>query len=357
MYNKPQTKPMLMPIINESSTAILIGGFQENIARELEVDDPNRFIELLKFLDGTQDKDSICDKFSMDDHEFQDLMTDLHQNGIIQENNPNIVGFHGDEECLFSRNINFFSWIDIDGVYYNYWETQKKLKNSKILLLGGGGTGSNCANSLARLGIGEITIVDIDKIELSNLNRQLFAFDDIGEYKSIALSNNLKKINPFIKTSPIVQKINTLNDLISLGDSFDLVVCCIDTPNNINSLVDDFAVFTGIPAVLGSYANTVITSSIFSKNSVRYKNVFLEGCSGYVAKSIHENEFWQWDNSAISPVVSISGCILTMLALYQLVGLGDVRHGVIHHMDMFNIHNNAFSYYIPENKKPDIKPD
>ena len=61
---------------------------------------------------------------------------------------------------------------------------QKKISNSKVLVIGVGGLGSPLAIYLARLGVGTIGIVDNDKIELSNLNRQIiYDTSEIGKYK------------------------------------------------------------------------------------------------------------------------------------------------------------------------------
>ena len=77
---------------------------------------------------------------------------------------------------------------------------QKKLLNSKVLIIGVGGLGSPIAIYLAALGIGNIWIIDKDKVEVSNLSRQIiFNNNDIKKNKSIAATKKLKKINPFIK--------------------------------------------------------------------------------------------------------------------------------------------------------------
>ena len=61
---------------------------------------------------------------------------------------------------------------------------QKKIKSSKVLILGMGGLGCPLSVYLANLGVGTIGIVDNDKVELSNLNRQIiYNLDDIGKYK------------------------------------------------------------------------------------------------------------------------------------------------------------------------------
>jgi molybdopterin/thiamine biosynthesis adenylyltransferase len=73
---------------------------------------------------------------------------------------------------------------------------QKKIKSSKVLILGMGGLGCPLAVYLASLGIGTIGIVDNDKVELSNLNRQIiFNSKDIGNYKVSVAKKKIKSIN------------------------------------------------------------------------------------------------------------------------------------------------------------------
>jgi len=78
----------------------------------------------------------------------------------------------------------------------------EKLKHSCVGIAGVGGLGSNVATALARVGVGKLVIADFDVVEPSNLNRQQYFIDQIGEYKVDALSNNLKRINPFINIVP-----------------------------------------------------------------------------------------------------------------------------------------------------------
>ena len=81
---------------------------------------------------------------------------------------------------------------------------QKKLLKSRVLIVGAGGLGSPVAIYLTALGIGKIGIIDNDKVEISNLNRQIiFSNYDIKKNKSLTAINNLKKLNPDIQTKII----------------------------------------------------------------------------------------------------------------------------------------------------------
>ena len=64
---------------------------------------------------------------------------------------------------------------------------QDKISNAQVAIAGLGGLGSNIAVSLARCGVGHILLVDFDKVDLSNINRQQYFYDQIGMYKTDAL--------------------------------------------------------------------------------------------------------------------------------------------------------------------------
>ena len=72
-----------------------------------------------------------------------------------------------------------------------------KIRAASIGIAGAGGLGSNAAVSLARVGIGTLVIADFDTVEISNLNRQQYFLQQIGENKVEALKTNLELINPF----------------------------------------------------------------------------------------------------------------------------------------------------------------
>ena len=87
----------------------------------------------------------------------------------------------------------------------------KKISSSKVFIVGAGGLGCPIADLLCRAGVGEIGIIDHDKISLSNLNRQtLFDTIDINKYK-VEVLKKAKKINPFIKVNIYKKKLRSEN--------------------------------------------------------------------------------------------------------------------------------------------------
>ena len=87
----------------------------------------------------------------------------------------------------------------------------RKVQSVKVGIAGAGGLGSNCAFNLVRAGVKNLKIVDFDKVEYSNLNRQFYFIDQAGKNKVEALSENLKRINPDIAVDLLVDRVEAGN--------------------------------------------------------------------------------------------------------------------------------------------------
>ena len=106
-------------------------------------------------------------------------------------------------------------------------EIKNKLKEKTVGIAGCGGLGSNCAVALARVGVGNLLIVDFDVIEESNLNRQYYFFDQIGKKKSAALKDNIKKINPEANVIAIDKKLDS-ESILEIFKDCDVIVEAFD---------------------------------------------------------------------------------------------------------------------------------
>jgi len=107
-------------------------------------------------------------------------------------------------------------------------EGQRKLKGAKVFIAGAGGLGSAVSTYLAAAGIGMMRVVDHDKVELSNLNRQaLYWEDDIGKGKIRSASEKLKKLNREVEIEAIEEMITEVN-ISQLVAGFDLIVDAMD---------------------------------------------------------------------------------------------------------------------------------
>ena len=107
------------------------------------------------------------------------------------------------EMHLYSRQILLEGW-DI--------EAQERLKLANVLIVGAGGIGCTSAELLARAGVGKLTIIDPDTIEVSNLQRQIaFTPQDLGQYKAEVLAKRLYQINPYIQIDYLTERLDDTN--------------------------------------------------------------------------------------------------------------------------------------------------
>ena len=116
---------------------------------------------------------------------------------------------------------------------------QKKLLKSSVLIVGAGGLGSPIAIYLAASGIGKIGVIDYDKVEISNIHRQiLFNQDDLNKKKSLIALKKLKKINPDIKIISFNKKLQK-NNIVKIANQFDAIT---DGSDNFHTrfLINDF---------------------------------------------------------------------------------------------------------------------
>ena len=117
------------------------------------------------------------------------------------------------EEDLLKRNVKGIS---------------KKLKETRVCILGLGGLGSNVAVLLARAGIGFLKLVDFDIVEASNLNRQQYRISHIGLKKTEAMKTIIKEINPFVEVETLDIKVDRKNIYSIIGD-IEIVVEAFDS--------------------------------------------------------------------------------------------------------------------------------
>ena len=156
------------------------------------------------------------------------------------------------EEDLLKRNVKGIS---------------KKLKKTRVCILGLGGLGSNVVVLLARSGIGFLKLVDFDTIEASNLNRQQYRISHIGLKKTEAMKSIIREINPFVEVDILDIKVDRENIYSIVGD-IEIIVEAFDRAETkamtLEELLTDknkIVVSASGMAGLGS-ANEIVTRKI-----------------------------------------------------------------------------------------------
>ena len=129
-------------------------------------------------------------------------------------------------------------------------EGQRKLKASHVVITGIGGLGCASATYLTAAGVGRITLVDFDVVELSNLNRQILYWEeDIGEKKVLMAQRKLSKLNPGIEIIPITTKI-TEENASNIIQEVQVVVDGLDNPAT-RLIVNSACIKLKIPYIYG----------------------------------------------------------------------------------------------------------
>lgn len=126
------------------------------------------------------------------------------------------------------------------------------LRAATVGIAGAGGLGSNAAVALARAGVGRLIIVDFDRVEITNLNRQQYFLSQVGRIKVFALKENLERINPF--GMYIVHKRRvTRSNAASLFGEADLLIEAFDRAVEKQMLIETWLErFPGRPIIAAS---------------------------------------------------------------------------------------------------------
>ena len=197
---------------------------------------------------------------------------------------------------------------------------QERLKASSALLIGAGGLGSPLALYLAAAGIGRIGIVEFDKIDETNLQRQiLYGTSQVGESKLQRATDRLRDLNPAITIEPIEEPLTSANAL-ELFRNYDVVA---DGTDNFPTryLVNDACVLTGKPNVYGSIFRFEGQISVFNyQDGPCYRCLYSEPPPPGLVPSCAEG-------GVLGVLPGVVGALQANEVIKVLLGIGDVAAG------------------------------
>jgi thiazole/oxazole-forming peptide maturase SagC family component len=321
----PKTKTVMLPY-KLGKDKIRFGGFQYKLAREITTDHRDLIWDLLVFMDGSKHLSDVINYFkkqySLETEDVKYLVAALQKGGFIEEQIPN--GFTQEEIERYDRNVKLFSWLD-KTERTNHWELQNKIRQSKIGVIGLGGVGSNCALSLSRLGVGQLTIVDFDKVEITNLNRQaLYNKSHVGHLKVDAAAEELSKVNELTKIIPINKFIEDISDVEEIIQDVDMLVLCADQPRIIiNRIVNRAAQKLQTPWILASYANTVVNCALMVPGKTPcWECLYLKQMQDpEFVNILKAEEIWGVQNAVTAPVAALTANLAVQEVMAFLTGL------------------------------------
>lgn len=205
-------------------------------------------------------------------------------------------------------------------------EDQEKFKNAKITVIGCGGIGGMTIEMLARLGIGELVLVDEDVFDVSNLNRQVLSTQDtINKKKSETAALRVKSINPEIGVEHYCEHVDCQNIDRLIGDS-RLVVDALDNVLT-RVIVTRKAREYRIPFVHGAIHGSMGQVTTFLPNTTSYEELFnLPSLGKDLTDDVTESlkNVTSGAPPAFGPTPNLVSCLQAMEAYKIITGVGKV---------------------------------
>jgi len=219
---------------------------------------------------------------------------------------------------------------------------QGKILEARVLIIGAGGLGSPCALYLASAGVGTIGIVDSDKVELNNLQRQIIhSTETIGDLKVESARDRIAAINPDVEVLPYNLRVNSGNILDIIKD-YDIVV---DGSDNFPTryLVNDACVISGIPLSHGGiFRFDGQAMTILPGKSACYRCLFSEPPPPGAVPSCQQA-------GILGAVAGVIGTIQANEVLKYILNIGDLLTGKLL---VFNALDSSFrKVNVPSNLK------
>ena len=217
---------------------------------------------------------------------------------------------------------------------------QKKIIDSKVLIVGMGGLGCPASEFLVRAGVGFLGIIDSDKVEISNIHRQsLYDTSDLKKFKVIAAKKKLKKINT--KTKIVCHKIRlNRNNFNKILEKYDYVVDGSDnfkTKFLVNDLCKDKKKFL-VTGAINKFDGQVFTFDFKRKNIPCIRSFFQE-------KKISDDILNCEYGGILGTIAGIIGTMQANEILKKILKIGKNLNGQILILDLLNLNFRKSKFY------------
>ena len=228
-------------------------------------------------------------------------------------------------------------------------EGQLRLKAARVLVIGAGGLGSPVLLYLAAAGVGTIGVVDFDRVDLSNLQRQVIHdVDSIDMLKVQSAKRKIKQLNPLINVEACAQRL-TSETAVALLSRYDLV---LDGTDNFATryLVNDACVLASKPCVWGSVFRFEGRASVFWEDApdglnLNYRDLYPEPPPTDSSPSCAQA-------GVFGVVCAAIGSIMTTEAIKLITGIGEPLLGRLMVYDALDMRYKEFAVRQREGRKP-----
>jgi molybdopterin-synthase adenylyltransferase len=221
---RPRLKKTIEPIEAPGGDLVLMRPSGEDI-RVASPDGEEK--ALLLALDGSQSIEDLEVRFG--DREVGDTIARMQELDLIEDAADDDL-VPAAELARFDRQLRYFSDVGRAGGP-SPSECQTRLREARVAILGVGGLGGRVAWELAACGVGELRLIDGDRVELSNLNRQIqYTEADIGLLKVESTAARLRAFNSAIRVTATARRMGAQAELADFIDGADVVVDAADWP-------------------------------------------------------------------------------------------------------------------------------
>jgi len=216
-----------------------------------------------------------------------------------------------DSEMLrYSRQISI-KGMDIEG--------QEQLKLAKVLMIGAGGLGCTAAQYLTVAGIGQLTLVDFDTVELSNLQRQVLHLErNVGQPKVVSAQEKLRELNPHVAIRTINQVLDDA-EIDALVAEHTIVLDCTDNVA-VREQLNKACFHHQIPLVSAAAIRMEGVVTVFN-----YQRDM--PCYHCFSNLFGEQQLSCVESGILAPVVGLMGCLQATEAIKVIAGLGKPLYG------------------------------
>ncbi|GGW32201.1 hypothetical protein GCM10010503_04950 [Streptomyces lucensis JCM 4490] len=324
---------------------VRLGGGVYGVAAEIA--DPHGWIwEALALLDGTASPDRIerrlADRYpALGAAGAHRLLTELLATGYVEDAAAvPPEGLTARERDRYSRNHTYFRYVDLrPGT--DAWTSQLRLKHARVTVLGVGGAGSHAAWSLAAAGVGELHLVDPDRVEESNLSRQaLYTEADIGRPKAETAARRLAAVNSAGRYTHEARRADTEEQLTELVRGRDVFVLCADEPRGdvIRKMTNRVCAALGTPWVSAGYSGPLATVGVYAPGGPCFECVG----AGEEAKLKPGWTPHLGTAGALAPAAGISGQLIAHEVISLLTGIGTTPPGFVRGVNLIAPDQHVF---------------
>ncbi len=317
---------------------IRLGTIQYPISTEVQDDPEQHLWRLLDLADGSRSVEEIVQAMlstfpDLDPPSITEALGAFIERGFMEDAGAPLPPEISSEEVdRYSRNLSFFQWVDVRP-RASPFELQRRLKRSRVVVVGLGGAGSAIAMSLVAAGVGHVHVADTDRVEASNLTRQLlYTEEDIGAPKVERAVERLRKINHFTNVSGEDLLVQGPDDLERLMRTCDLLVLSADQPVGVIQVwASEAGLRTGTPWIQSGYAGPMAVLATFIPGETP--------CFACLSLEVTAARDTAWGtnrplliqgtelNAVIAPTANLSGQFAALEAIYLLTGLTPFSRG------------------------------